>query len=240
MPIYTDRIQAENYWRENIKFKEFHNTQKEMEIMDQKIKDAITNEVLIEMNKESLRWCNQYRLVPKSNGDYRLVVDMPGVNQFMKPIHFKMEGTPTLEQLLMKNDFTISYNLKEAYNHVPVHPTMHDTISGSFIQVSGNALRTKQCTKSIHTNNEKSNSCYQRDLESSVCDLSRRLIDLTSGSTSFKSDCSPDNPVPSISRMDCEFRKIEPNPIKSIQIPGMDVEYLGHVSTTSGREKIQC
>jgi hypothetical protein len=49
-------------------------------------------------------------------------VDMRGVNQFMKPIHFKIEGTPTLEQLLMKNDFAISYNLKEAYNHVPVHP----------------------------------------------------------------------------------------------------------------------
>jgi hypothetical protein len=74
-----------------------------MEIMDKKIKDAIANKVLIEMDTKSLRWCNQYRLVPKSNGDYRLVVDMRGVNQFMKPIYFKMEGTPTLEKLLMKN-----------------------------------------------------------------------------------------------------------------------------------------
>jgi hypothetical protein len=39
--------------------------------------------------------------------------------------------------------------------------------------------------------------------------------------------------------MDCEFRKIEPNPVKSVQIPRMDVEYLGHVSSTSGGEKIQ-
>jgi hypothetical protein len=39
--------------------------------------------------------------------------------------------------------------------------------------------------------------------------------------------------------MDCEFRKIEPIPIKSIQIPRMDVEYLGHVSSTSGGEEIQ-
>jgi hypothetical protein len=53
---------------------------------------------------------------------------MRGVNQFMKPIHFKMEGTSTLEQLLMKNDFAISYDLKEAYNYVPVHPTMQDLL----------------------------------------------------------------------------------------------------------------
>jgi hypothetical protein len=99
-----------------------------MEIMDQKIKDAIANEVLIETDKESLRWCNQYRLVPKSNGDYQLVVDMRGVNQFMKPIHFKMEGTSTLEQLLMKNYFAVSYDLKEAYNHILVHPTMQDLL----------------------------------------------------------------------------------------------------------------
>jgi hypothetical protein len=128
MPIYTNRPQAEKYWRENIQFKEFQGNKKEMEIMDKKIKDAIVNGVLIETDKKSLRWCNQYRLVPKSNGDYQLVVDMRGVNQFMKQIHFKMEGTPTLEQLLMKNDFAISYDLKEAYNHVPVHPTMQDLL----------------------------------------------------------------------------------------------------------------
>jgi hypothetical protein len=29
------------------------------------------------------------------------------VNQFMKLIHFKMEGTPTLEQLLMKIDYAV-------------------------------------------------------------------------------------------------------------------------------------
>jgi hypothetical protein len=78
--------------------------------------------------QKSLRLYNQYRLVQKSNGDYWLVIDMQGVNQFMKPIHFKMEGTPTLEQLLMKNDFAISYDLKEAYNHIPVHPTMQDLL----------------------------------------------------------------------------------------------------------------
>jgi hypothetical protein len=39
-----------------------------------------------------------------------------------------MEGTPTLEQLMMKNNYAISYNLKEAYNHVPVHPTMQDLL----------------------------------------------------------------------------------------------------------------
>jgi hypothetical protein len=53
---------------------------------------------------------------------------MKRVNQFIKPIHFKMERTSTLKQLMMKNDYAISYNLKEVYNHVPVHPTMQDLL----------------------------------------------------------------------------------------------------------------
>jgi hypothetical protein len=65
MQIYTNRAQAEKYWKENIKFKEFQGNKKEMEIKDKKIKDAIANEVLIETDKKSLRWCNQYRLVPQ-------------------------------------------------------------------------------------------------------------------------------------------------------------------------------
>jgi hypothetical protein len=123
IPIYMNRAQAEKYWKENIQFKEFQGNKKEMEIMDKKIKNAIANKVLIETDRKSLRCCNQYRLVLKSN-----VVDMRGINQFIKPIHFKMEGIPTLEQLLMKNDFAISYDLRETYNHVPVHPTMQDLL----------------------------------------------------------------------------------------------------------------
>jgi hypothetical protein len=144
-----------------------------MEIMDKKIKDAIAKRPLIETDKKSLRWCNQYRLVPKSNGDYRLVVDMRGVNQFMKQIHFKMEGTPTLEQLLMKNNFAVSYDLKEAYNYVPVHPAMQDLLG---IQYQGCLYKYQGMPFGLndaHPNNEKSDSCYKRNLESSVCDLSR-------------------------------------------------------------------
>jgi hypothetical protein len=49
---------------------------------------------------------------------------MRKVNQFMKPIKFKMEGVTTLKQLWERNDYTISFDLKEMYNHVPVHQSL--------------------------------------------------------------------------------------------------------------------
>jgi hypothetical protein len=69
-----------------------------------------------------------------------LVVNMRGVNQFMKLTHFKMEGTRILEQLMMKDDYAISYESRKKKHTILViqHP------------------------KSIHTNHEKSYSGNQR------------------------------------------------------------------------------
>jgi hypothetical protein len=70
IPIYTDWIQAEKYWKENIQFKKIQGNKKEMEIMDRKIKDVIAK--YLEMDKKLLKWSNQ--LVLKSNRDYQLLI----------------------------------------------------------------------------------------------------------------------------------------------------------------------
>jgi hypothetical protein len=91
---------------------------------DKMFRELIQQRTVIETSYESLTWVNPSHLVPKAGGKLRLVIDMRGVNRFMKPIRFKMEGTPTLKELIVKNDFAVTYDLKEAYNHVPVHRSM--------------------------------------------------------------------------------------------------------------------
>jgi hypothetical protein len=77
---------------------------------------------------EKLIWVNPTHLVPKFGGKFRLVTDCTKVNRFMKHTHFKMEGVPTLKDLLKKNKFAILFDLKEAYNHVPVHHSMKNLL----------------------------------------------------------------------------------------------------------------
>jgi hypothetical protein len=86
--------------------------------------ELIRQKTVTKTSYEELIWINPTHLVPKSNGEMRLVVDTTKVNRFMTKIHFKMEGEPTLVELLEKNDYAISFDLKEAYNHVPVHSSM--------------------------------------------------------------------------------------------------------------------
>jgi hypothetical protein len=51
-------------------------------------------------------------------------------------ILFKMEGTPTLQNLIRKNNFAISFDLKEAYNHIPVHPTFQNLLRIQFMEIT--------------------------------------------------------------------------------------------------------
>jgi hypothetical protein len=69
MPIYTNKPIAEKYWEENLRFEEFRGIKRENKIMREEIQDAIRNGVLVEILKHLIYWCNQYRLVPKANGD---------------------------------------------------------------------------------------------------------------------------------------------------------------------------
>jgi hypothetical protein len=116
------------------------------------------------MDRKSVRWHNQYRLVPKLKAG--------SIYERSKSIHetnlFQNEKTPTLEQLMMKDNYVISYDLKEGYNHVPVAEFIYSTISGLVIQIS---ILPEQHAKSVHTNHEKSYSSNQRIMESQMCDL---------------------------------------------------------------------
>jgi hypothetical protein len=124
MPIYTDYTKAHTYWESHKKYREFRGSPKMQKIYDQKFRELIKQKTVIQTSYDNLIWINPSHLVPKSNGDMRLVVDTTGVNKFMQHIHFKMEGVPTLLELFQKGDYAVSYDLKEAYNHVPVHKSM--------------------------------------------------------------------------------------------------------------------
>jgi hypothetical protein len=124
MPNYTDYDKAMDYFRRKKCYREYVTPDHLKKIYDQKMTDMLKNGVITEVPYEDLLWINPTHLVPKANGNMRLVMNMTKVNRFMKRIKFKMEGISTLSELLSKNDYAISFDLKDAYNNVHVHPSM--------------------------------------------------------------------------------------------------------------------
>jgi hypothetical protein len=124
MSNFTDYNKAMEFFKKKKCYREYVAPDHLKKIYDQKMINMLKNVVIAQVPYQDLLWINPTHLVPKANGDIRLVMDMTKVNRFMKRIKFKMEGVSTLSELLNKNDYTISFDLKDAYNHVPVHPSM--------------------------------------------------------------------------------------------------------------------
>jgi len=53
------------------------------------------------------------------------VVNLKGLNQFIRAEHFKMEGFHLLPSLIQQGDWMVKLDLKDAYLQVAIHPHYH-------------------------------------------------------------------------------------------------------------------
>jgi hypothetical protein len=80
---------------------------------DKIVRDWLKMRTIEKCAYEKLIWVNPTHLVPKPGGKFRLVTDCTKVNRFMKYNHFKTEGVPTLKDIIEKNEYVITFDLKE-------------------------------------------------------------------------------------------------------------------------------
>jgi hypothetical protein len=50
----------------------------------------------------------------------------------MQDIHFKIEIITTVEDLLEKDDYMITFDLKDAHNHIPIHKSFQPLLGMQF------------------------------------------------------------------------------------------------------------
>ena len=61
--------------------------------------------------------------VPKKTGDYRLILDLSDLNCYLKKVHFKMDGLPSIASLICLYDYMASLDLQDAFLTVAMHPS---------------------------------------------------------------------------------------------------------------------
>ena len=59
-------------------------------------------------------------LVPKPDGSNRFIINLKNLNNFIDPVHFKLEDGRTVCKLISQNCFMSSIDLKDAYYLLPV------------------------------------------------------------------------------------------------------------------------
>lgn len=61
-------------------------------------------------------------LVPKPNGKMRFILNLKHLNKFITTQHFKLEDIRTALKLIMKDCYTATLDLKDAYFLIKIHP----------------------------------------------------------------------------------------------------------------------
>ena len=78
------------------------------------------NAVELVRNQESLGIYNRLFLVPKPNNQWRPILDLSNLNQFLKVEKFKMETPETIRTSIQQGEWVTSVDFKDAYFHIPI------------------------------------------------------------------------------------------------------------------------
>ena len=85
-----------------------------------------------EVKDDSPGFYNRLFLVLKASGTWRPVLDVSRLNNFVIKTKFSMETTQSVLNSIQRGDWMISMDMRDAYFHIPIHPTSRKFLRFSF------------------------------------------------------------------------------------------------------------
>ncbi len=93
------------------------------DIIESEVQSLLKKGVLAECDNSQDTFRSPIFLREKKDGKFRLILNLKHLNEFIAYHHFKMDTLKTVCQLITKNCFMASIDLKDAYYTVPIHHT---------------------------------------------------------------------------------------------------------------------
>ena len=98
----------------------------EMEnVCAKEVDDLLAKGAITEISDGSSGFVSSYFCVAKSDGGFRPITNLKGLNFFIAFEIFKMERLGTVRELLRQDDWVAKIDLKDAYLTVPMNPSFH-------------------------------------------------------------------------------------------------------------------
>ena len=95
-------------------------------VLSQAVVDMLLKGAIQEVrDSSSLAFYSRLFLVAKKTGGWRPVIDLSYLNLYLDFPTFKMETTQSIRNSLQVGQWTTSLDLKDAYFHIPMAPTVH-------------------------------------------------------------------------------------------------------------------
>lgn len=94
--------------------------EKETEIVTKEIEKLLEINVLVEVQHDNDQFLSPIFLRPKKNGEYRMILNLKKLNEFVEYHHFKMDTFESSLKLITENTYMASIDLRHAYYSVPI------------------------------------------------------------------------------------------------------------------------
>ena len=95
-------------------------SQNEDKIIQNEIKKLLEMKVIKEVEHTPGEYISPIFIVPKKNGEYRMILNLKQLNEYIVYHHFKMETFESALKLVKKNCYFASVDLRHAYYSVPL------------------------------------------------------------------------------------------------------------------------
>ena len=129
------------------KFPKF--TKRETALIESEIRKLISKGAVTELSPCDDEFISTVFLVPKKTGDFRPVINLKPLNQFVEKIHFKMDNIRMALNCISPGDFMVSIDLKDAFFSVPIFQP-HRRYLDTSVMSSIACLLVQSCTQGFH------------------------------------------------------------------------------------------
>jgi hypothetical protein len=114
-------ISFDNFPLTIAEYKNPHFTQLEKDIISAQITTLLSKQIIEPSFPETGQHVSPIFITEKRDGGYRLILNLKEFNKNVEYQHFKMHGIPEITNLVTKNCFMASVDIKDAYYSVPIH-----------------------------------------------------------------------------------------------------------------------
>ena len=89
-------------------------------VCDDEVTSLLEKGAIEEISESEANFVSGVFVIPKSNGGFRMIINLKPINKFIKHIHFKMENLSILRDLVQRGDYFTKIDLTDAYLSVPL------------------------------------------------------------------------------------------------------------------------
>ena len=77
-------------------------------------------QILREITHDSTELVSPISIVKKTDGEARLILNLKELNEFVKYENYKMDGIKTIINMVTRNHFMVTIDLKDAYYSIAI------------------------------------------------------------------------------------------------------------------------